>query len=157
MAKILIVAILAVAIFGKLIIYSPHSLKAATGKGDGIIETSVANFGLIPYGHSIVGSPYFDPDNKDGCSKFTNKIGDNEESPIVLVERGNCSFVKKVREVEHAGGKMAIVIDEVDNESMDSIIMVDDGTGNGIKIPSVMINKKEGDILLNYYNDASVQ
>jgi hypothetical protein len=31
------------------------------------METSVANFGLIPYGHSIVGTPYFEKDNEFGC------------------------------------------------------------------------------------------
>jgi len=73
------------------------------------------------------------------------------DSPVVLVRRGGCSFVQKVRNVEHAGGKMAIVVDEKDNESMDSIIMVDDGTGNGVKIPSVMVNEKQGEKLINWY------
>lgn len=46
---------------------------------------------------------------------------------------------------------MAIVVDEKDNESMESIIMVDDGTGNGVKIPSVMVNEKQGEKLINWY------
>lgn len=103
------------------------------------METSVANFGLIPYGHSVVGTLYYDPNNQYGCEKFTG-IGNSDntndtnskEAPIVIVRRGACSFVKKVREIEHAGGKLGIIVDEVDNEQMDSIIMVDDGTGNGI-------------------------
>lgn len=116
------------------------------------METSVANFGLIPYGHSIVGTPYFEKDNEFGCHQFKDGMSkEGGESPIVLVRRGKCSFVKKVREVEHAGGKLAVIVDEVDNESMDSIIMVDDGTGNGIRIPSIMINKKEGEALIEYY------
>lgn len=61
----------------------------------------------------------------------------------------------KVREIEHAGGKLGIIVDEVDNESMDSIIMVDDGTGSGIRIPSIMINKKEGEIILDYFGKAT--
>lgn len=63
----------------------------------------------------------------------------------------------KVREIEHAGGKLGIIVDEVDNESMDSIIMVDDGTGSGIRIPSIMINKKEGEIILDYFGKATAQ
>jgi extracellular elastinolytic metalloproteinase len=73
----------------------------------------------------------------------------------VIVRRGGCSFTMKVREIEHAGGKLGIIVDEVDNEAMDAIIMVDDGTGNGIRIPSVMINKKEGEIILEYIKMAS--
>ena len=108
-----------------------------------MIETSVANFGLIPYGHSIVGSPYFDTENPEGCDEFNRTTFPSAgESPVVLVGRGGCSFVQKVRNVEHAGAKMAIVVDEKDNEAMESIIMVDDGTGNGVKIPSVMVNEK---------------
>jgi len=33
--------------------------------------------------------------------------------------------------------------------------MVDDGTGNGIRIPSIMVNKKEGEAILNFMKDAS--
>ena len=74
------------ATFGKLIIYSPSSLKESTGDGDGVIDISVANFGLIPYGHSIVGAPYFDPDNADGCDKFSNQLSaEGGESPIVII------------------------------------------------------------------------
>jgi extracellular elastinolytic metalloproteinase len=71
------------------------------------------------------------------------------------VRRGKCSFTKKVREVEHSGAKLAIIVDEVDNESMDAIIMVDDGTGAGIRIPSIMINKKEGEIILGFIGKAT--
>jgi hypothetical protein len=103
-----------------------------------------------------VGSLYFDENNQFGCDKFNN-LGntENKESPIIIVKRGQCSFTMKVRNIEHAGGKLGIIVDEVDNEAMDSIIMVDDGTGNGIRIPSIMINKKEGEIILNYIIKAS--
>lgn len=123
---------------------------------DGYIETSVANFGLIPYGHSVVGSLYFDPNNPYGCDKFANmKSGEKQESPIIIVRRGKCSFTMKVREIEHAGGKLGVIVDEVNNEAMDQIIMVDDGTGSGIRIPSVMINQKEGEIILSFIENAT--
>jgi E3 ubiquitin-protein ligase RNF13 len=105
-----------------------------------------------------VGSIFFDVGNEFGCDKFTLPgNGENKESPIILVKRGKCSFTMKVRNIEHAGGKLGIIVDEVDNEQMDSIIMVDDGTGNGIRIPSIMINKKEGEIVIDYYKKASDQ
>jgi hypothetical protein len=84
----------------------------------------------------------------DGCSDFKIKIDgsydpDTDPSPIVLVERGGCSFVNKVRNIEHAGGRLAIVVDEKD-ENIENVIMVDDGNGNGIRIPSMLISKHDG-------------
>jgi len=32
--------------------------------------------------------------------------------PIIVVKRGDCSFVKKVRNIERAGGQAGIVIDD---------------------------------------------
>lgn len=115
---------------------------------------SIANFGLIPYGHTIMGDLKFVSGNEYGCDDFgtTIKSGD-EQSPIVILRRGVCSFVQKVRNVEHGGGRLAIIVDEIDNEDPDMIIMVDDGTGNGIQIPSVMISKTDGEKLIDQYNE----
>lgn len=74
---------------------------------------------MIPYGHSIVGSLFFDQANQFGCDKYETSFTENQEPPIYIVRRGQCSFVKKVWEIEHAGGKLAIIVDEVDNEEMD--------------------------------------
>ena len=99
---------------------------------------------------------FFDKDNEYGCDAFKPFTQSNRtDSPIIIVKRGKCSFTKKVREIEHAGGKLGIIVDEVDNESMDQIIMVDDGTGNGIRIPSIMINKKEGEAILDFMRSAT--
>ena len=119
----------------------------------GEISSSIANFGNIPYGHSILGKVWYDPDNSDGCEPFDIKITgegdpDSEPSPIVIVRRGECSFVKKVRNIEHAGGALAIIIDNKEDERSEDVIMVDDGTGNGINIPSLLITKREGDAVL---------
>lgn len=87
--------------------------------------------------------------NEFGCDDFKTKLkGDKGQSPIAIVRRGECSFVSKVRNVEHGGAKLAIIVDEVDNENPQMIIMVDDGTGNGIQIPSIMIGKTEGEKLI---------
>ena len=120
---------------------------------DGEIKSSISNFGLTPYGHSIIGNLWIEEGNENGCKKFTIDIDgtgdpDTEPSPIVLVERGGCSFVSKVRNIEHAGGRLALIIDNTD-EDINNVIMVDDGQGNGIRIPSMLITEKEGTILKN--------
>ena len=115
---------------------------------------SIANFGLVPYGHTIMAQVKFVKDNEYGCDPFTSPLKeDKEHSPIVLVRRGNCSFVSKVRNIEHGGGKLAIIVDETDGEYPNQIIMVDDGTGNGIQIPSVLIGKTDGETLIAKYKE----
>lgn len=69
---------------------------------------------------------------------------DAEPSPIVIVNRGGCPFVKKVRNIEHAGGSLAVIIDDKPGEKVDSVIMIDDGSGNGINIPSMLIGQEDG-------------
>ncbi len=132
----------------KLIIYNPNSLKKKVGD-NGVIQSSLANFGHTPYGHSIIGNVWYSEEEKSGCSEFQMKVTDQGDpdvtpSPIILVERGDCSFVKKVRNVEHAGGALAVIIDNKPGEMVDHVIMVDDGTGAGINIPSMLISTKDG-------------
>jgi len=82
---ILILSLVLALCVSKLIVYSPEKLKTQIDDSkdslisDGYIETSVANFGLIPYGHSIVGNLYFDPNNADGCGRFAS-LGNSEAS-----------------------------------------------------------------------------
>jgi len=54
------------------------------------------------------------------------------------LERGDCHFVTKVRNVALNGGGLAIIIDNK-NEDINGVVMADDGTGAGIRIPSVLI------------------
>lgn len=79
---------------------------------------------------------------------------DRLTTPIVLVERGNCSFVDKVRNVESSGGSLAVIIDD-HNEDISNVILSDDGTGMGIRIPSMIIGKYDGGILMDYIKDGN--
>lgn len=145
----------------KVIVYAPQQLKdnviKSKGNNDGFV-VSLANFGIIPYGHSLIGRIYYDPENADGCQPFgefdfSNDPDDAEHpTPIFLVDRGNCTFVKKVRNIEHAGGRLGIVMDN-NKEDVSYIIMSDDGTGMGIMIPSLLIGKGDGEILKKFLSD----
>lgn len=55
----------------------------------------------------------------------------------------------KVRNIERAGGSLAVIIDD-SFEDVNKIIMSDDGTGTGIRIPAMIIGKKEGLILKDF-------
>ena len=61
----------------------------------------------------------------------------------MLLERGDCHFVTKVRNVALNGGKLAIIIDNK-NEDIEGVVMADDGTGAGVQIPSILIGNKDG-------------
>lgn len=127
---------------------------------DATIEVGLSKFGLIPYGHKIVGNLYFSRDliNKeklsDGCNENIGvelpKTPKVDESPIVVMERGGCSFVTKVLNAENSFAHAVIVIDNENTQKVDSIIMADDGRGNEVNIPSVIISQQDGLILKNY-------
>lgn len=61
----------------------------------------------------------------------------------MMVERGGCHFVTKSRNIAKAGGKVAIIIDTL-NEDIENVVMSDDGTGMGIRIPSLLIGNADG-------------
>jgi PA domain len=67
-------------------------------------------------------------------------------TPIIMVDRGNCTFVTKVRNIEKAGVHLGIIIDNKSEDS-ENLIMSDDGTGTTINIPSFIIRKRDGDLI----------
>lgn len=75
-------------------------------------------------------------------------------TPFMIAGRGGCSFVKKVRGMEDAGAAVAVVVDNSD-EDINNIVMSDDGSGAGIRIPSMLISKKDGDVLIEWMKNAS--
>lgn len=143
---------------GKLIVYHPRRLRNKINPSTGEIGASIANFGNIPYGHSIIGRVWYEEENADGCNDFKMEVTgagdpDAQPSPIVIVNRGTCPFVKKVRNIQHAGGSLAIIIDDKPGEKVDQVIMVDDGSGNGINIPSMLISQKDGKTICKWICD----
>ena len=58
--------------------------------------------------------------------------------------------------MENIGVAVAIIIDDVDS-NIDDVIMADDGTGGGIRIPAMIISKTEGRKLVDFLKRASDQ
>lgn len=75
-----------------------------------------------------------------------------DQYPIVMVERGNCTFVTKARNVQRVGGLFALIVNNNDDD-IDKMILSDDGTGSDIYIPTVLISKKDGEMLKKYMYD----
>ena len=51
--------------------------------------------------------------------------------------------------MERIGVSVAIIID-YDEEEIDDVIMSDDGTGGSIRIPAMLISKRDGDLLIDF-------
>lgn len=138
---------------GKLVVYSPTELTDKFSKTNSVINANYANFGHIPYGQSLIGSIYYDTQNVMGCQRMnltddleSIQSEDVKKTKIILVDRGECSFVTKVRNAERAGASLVVVMDNR-FENITNVVMGDDGTGTGIRIPSMIIGKDDGAIL----------
>ena len=68
---------------------------------------------------------------------------------IIIAKRGECTFVNKVRNAERAGASLLVVVDSR-VENVTNVIMGDDGTGTGIRIPSMLIGKTDGEMLIEF-------
>lgn len=121
------------------------------GVSDATIRANYANFGYIPYGRTIMGTLHYFTDFEFACEE--NKLKSlvlnrtDDVTPFMLARRGECSFVQKVRNMENVGVAVAIIIDNRP-EMIDEILMSDDGTGGGIRIPSMLIGENDGNKLV---------
>ena len=62
---------------------------------------------------------------------------------IVMVDRGNCHFVVKAKNIQKFGAIMALIADNKEFEDPEKLSMSDDGTGKSIKIPTFLIGKND--------------
>ena len=111
-----------------------------------------------------MGRIYFDPNLDTLCEPIPEQefvmrnaeygVDASFQPPFMIADRGGCPFVQKVRNMEEAGVAMGIVVDNSD-EDISDIVMSDDGTGAGIRIPSMLISKKSGQKLIDFLKTAS--
>ena len=93
-----------------------------------------------------MGKLHYAPQDDFGCNEYDEQVvkmnttDQDDRSPFFIAKRGECSFVQKVRNMENIGVAVAIIVDN-HAEIIDEILMSDDGTGGGIRIPSMLIGK----------------
>jgi len=86
----------------------------------------------------------------NACVKLRNLGPKNENySPILLVERGGCTFELKVRIAQQAGYEAVIVYNDEDGEEL--VTMSGDSTS--IHIVAVFVAKETANALLQYVKD----
>jgi len=146
-------------------------------------EHREALFGTPPYGKSLNQPLYYADD--DLCDPTVNKrkgypVRPNDETGkmapwpipfILMMDRGGCSFVQKVRNAQHAGAAGVIIADNIclctdlecnhANNNTDNTdtyysgeicertepIMADDGSGGDIDISAFLIPKHDADAI----------
>lgn len=88
--------------------------------------------------------------NNTFCQEYTtagNKSHNQEETwkaPFILmIDRGDCTFVTKVRNAQKRGALGVILADTIEGEHVP--IVADDGSGHDVSIPSVMMKKSDAD------------
>lgn len=81
-------------------------------------------FGEVPYGSTFIIEVLATSFEESlGCEPFNESFGTNF---ALLMERGDCTFATKAFNAQTSGATMAIIID-TNEESVDSIIPIDDG------------------------------
>ena len=121
----------------KLTVNSPGSIS-------GEYQVTSAAFG--PNVTSITGDLVLASDGTglptEACNTLVN--GSEINGKIAVVERGNCTFVSKVLNAQNSGAIAVVVVNNVEGPPI-SLGGTEDGT---ITIPSVMISKEEGSLLI---------
>jgi hypothetical protein len=59
--------------------------------------------------------------------------------------------------MQDIGMAAGIVLDNVEWEDVDYVIMSDDGNGEGLNIPSMMISKQDSDLMMNFLRSATIE
>lgn len=143
-------------VLAKIYVYAPDTLQAKINQkySTNSIPYSLANFGNPPYGSSIVSRVYWPEkqDERNGCKPLSpiEYMDDPHplDLPILLLTRGMCSFTTKVRNAQNIGVVAVLIVDYVD-EDVNKIILIDDGTAGNIFIPSMLISKADGQLIID--------
>jgi hypothetical protein len=146
-------------------VMTPKSLVSQFTGTHGRIDGSTATFGAPFYGERLLGrlvwgdsrknQTHCHEDDYDVPKPDAIKPGDFTESRlihIVMVRRGACSFVTKVKVAREKGAHAVIIVDKETSsltaQDIRRIIVADDGYGDTVEIPSVLISKADGQPLI---------
>lgn len=153
MRKTLILALLQVSL-AEIHVWEPQILKQLYNNKQ--MQYSIANFGSVPYGHSIYGN-VFKSVPLDGCNDIKPLSWDkNYGTLIVYMERGNCHFAQKVLSAQKIGAGLAIIGDTND-EDVHMVLPVEKTQSimEKIKIPSILVQKEDAENIKRILDDSN--
>jgi len=141
----------------KLQVRLPKDLSSTRENG---FEHREALFGVPPYGGAI--QSLLQHANNDLCSGplDRNTLSSPGQPFILMVDRGSCTFVQKVRNAQHSGAVAVIIADNTcqckhvkDGCVLEAgtlceerePLMADDGSGTDITVPTMLMFKQDAD------------
>ncbi|CAE8620077.1 unnamed protein product, partial [Polarella glacialis] len=152
---------------GQVRIMAPDSLVGELSASGGRIDGSTATFGAPFYGERILGQLLWgESAGKHHCTADDYSVPTPQEFMppgktykevrlinIVLVERGTCSFVTKVKVARQKKAHAVIIVDK-ENSNLTAhdirrVIVADDGYGANVDIPSILVSREEGQKLID--------
>lgn len=126
------------------------------------IPYRIGKFGDVPFGKSVLGMVFIQT-QIDGTNYWCdydltstpNEIKTyssiySEYLPIILVDQGQCSYSKKALNVQLRGGAGMLIVDDDNNLDNNEKYNILDLRGNSIKIPTLIIPRKYGDLIKDY-------
>lgn len=137
-------------------IWDPPFLRSLYSNSS--LSYTIANFGSVPYGHSIYGT-VFKAYPLDGCSELSTIPWDKNEGTLILyVDRGNCHFAEKVLNAQKIGAGL-VIMGDTSEEDVRKIMPIEKTAEllNKIKVPSILIGKKDADNFKSILNDNTLR
>ena len=158
MRSLLIMLTLSLPILSAIHVFSPDKLRLKFTEGQ--IPNTIADFGVVPYGHSISGrviraEPFDACDPLEISEKFLRDIQGNF---IILVERGRCTFSQKVINAQKIGASAVLISDSDKNKDVHKIFAVERVKTqlDQVRIPSMLINKIDSDSVEKMINSGEI-
>lgn len=99
---------------------------------------------FVTTGQVVLANDSSGTDEKDGCEVLTNAA--EVKDKIVLVHRGNCSFVQKAQRVQTAGGIGVIVANVASSDTPNSAPYMG-GQAGDVTIPALSLSLPDGQAL----------
>jgi hypothetical protein len=158
MRAVLLVLTLTLSLNAAIHVFSPDKLRLKFTEGQ--IPNTIADFGVVPYGHSISGrvvrsEPFDACDPLEISEKFLKEIQGNF---IILAERGRCTFSQKVINAQKIGASAVLISDSDKNKDVHKIFAVERVKTqlDQVRIPSMLINKVDSDSVEKMINSGEI-
>eukprot|EP00353_Schmidingerella_taraikaensis_P019384 CAMPEP_0185613236 /NCGR_PEP_ID=MMETSP0436-20130131/25959_1 /TAXON_ID=626734 ORGANISM="Favella taraikaensis, Strain Fe Narragansett Bay" /NCGR_SAMPLE_ID=MMETSP0436 /ASSEMBLY_ACC=CAM_ASM_000390 /LENGTH=145 /DNA_ID=CAMNT_0028247159 /DNA_START=106 /DNA_END=538 /DNA_ORIENTATION=- len=135
--------------------------------GRAAIDVELARFGRFQTGASIQAKLQVPESNFDGCEEYSTAeeaLLKNQHSlplnRIVMLEDGGCTYEVKARHVQQNGAQALLIVHDPD-EYIDHRKSVNsdrryDGSGSTVQIPTLIMNREDGDTLLDLYRETTL-